>query len=184
MVAGDEWIAYDDDGTGSKNVTMMVQVPASFDKANPCIVTATSSGSRGVYGAMATAGEWGLKHKCAVAYTDKGSGTGVQDLQNNTVNLIEGQRQDATVAAKASRFTANLSDVDRAAFNAAYPNRFAIKHAHSQQNPEEDWGTNTLHAVQFAYFMLNEKFAASVPAWWPESRRSRWPRRRPSSATA
>src|SRR5438132_5512130 len=29
-IAGDEWLAYDDDGTGTKNVTMMVQVPASF----------------------------------------------------------------------------------------------------------------------------------------------------------
>src|SRR5438874_2557840 len=158
MIGGDEWLAYDDDGTGTKNVTMMVQMPASFDKANPCIVTATSSGSRGVYGAIATAGEWGLKHKCAVAYTDKGSGMGVHDLQNNTVNLIDGTRQDATVAAKTSNFTAALSDTDRVAYNAAYPNRFAVKHAHSQQNPEKDWGTNTLHAVQFAYYMLNEKF--------------------------
>ena len=157
-VAGDEWIAFDDDGTGKKNVTMMVQVPASFDKLNPCLVTATSSGSRGVYGAIATAGEWGLKHKCAVAYTDKGSGTGAHDLQNNTVNLIDGQRQDATVAGKTSNFTAALSDADRAAYNAAYANRFAVKHAHSQQNPEKDWGTNTLHAVQFAYYMLNEKY--------------------------
>jgi hydroxybutyrate-dimer hydrolase len=157
-IAGDEWLAYDDDGSGTKNVTMMVQVPASFDKANPCIVTATSSGSRGVYGAIATAGEWGLKHKCAVAYTDKGSGNGVHDLQNNTVNLIDGTRQDATVAGKNSNFTAPISDSDRVAYNAAFPNRFAIKHAHSQQNPEKDWGTNTLHAIQFAYYMLNEKF--------------------------
>src|SRR5438105_8907686 len=29
-IAGDESIAYDDDGTGKVNVTMMVQVPASF----------------------------------------------------------------------------------------------------------------------------------------------------------
>ena len=35
---------------------------------------ATSSGSRGVYGAIST-GEWGLKKGCAVAYTDKGAGT-------------------------------------------------------------------------------------------------------------
>ncbi len=157
-IAGDEYIAYDDSGTGAQNVTMMVQVPASFDKANPCIVTATSSGSRGVYGAIGTAGEWGLKHKCAVAYTDKGTGNGIHDLQNNTVNLIDGRRQDATVAGKASNFIAPLSDADRAAFNAAYPNRFAVKQAHSQQNGEKDWGTNTLHAVEFAYYVLNQQF--------------------------
>jgi hydroxybutyrate-dimer hydrolase len=157
-IAGDEWLAYDDDGTGHVNVTMMVQVPASFDPANPCIVTATSSGSRGVYGAIATAGEWGLKHNCAVAYTDKGSGMGVHDLQNNTVNLIDGRRQDATAAGKGSNFTANLSDADRATYNAAWPNRFAVKHAHSQLNPEKDWGLYTLHAIEFAYYVLNQKY--------------------------
>ena len=47
-VADVEYIAYSDDGTGSKNVTSMVQVPASFNQANPCIITATASGSRGV----------------------------------------------------------------------------------------------------------------------------------------
>ncbi|MGH8810002.1 MAG: 3-hydroxybutyrate oligomer hydrolase family protein, partial [Noviherbaspirillum sp.] len=72
-IAGDEYIAYSDDGSGQQNVTLMVQIPASFDKNNPCIVTATSSGSRGVYGAIGTAGDWGLKQKCAVAYSDKGS---------------------------------------------------------------------------------------------------------------
>ena len=157
-IAGEEWLAYDDDGTGKVNSTMMVQVPTSFDVNQPCIVTATSSGSRGVYGAIATAGEWGLKHNCAVAYSDKGSGTGVDDLQNNTVNLIDGRRQDATAAAKASNFTASLTDADRTAYNQAWPNRFAVKHAHSQNNPEKDWGLYTLHAVEFAYYVLNQKF--------------------------
>jgi hydroxybutyrate-dimer hydrolase len=80
-IAGTETIAYADGGSGSQNVTMMVQVPATFDTKNPCIVSATSSGSRGVYGAIGSAGEWGLKRGCAVAYTDKGSGTGVHDVQ-------------------------------------------------------------------------------------------------------
>src|SRR5437867_4419470 len=60
-IAGTEHIAYSDDGTGKQNITMMVQVPASFNPASPCIVTGTSSGSRGVYGAIGTAGEWGLE---------------------------------------------------------------------------------------------------------------------------
>ncbi len=157
-IAGDETLAYDDYGTGRVNATLMVQVPASFDVTNPCIVTGTSSGSRGVYGAIATAGEWGLKHGCAVAYTDKGSGMGVHDLAGNTVNLIDGTRADAVVAGASSSFTASLSDADRAAFNAQLPNRFAVKHAHSQQNPEKDWGRYTLHAVEFAFYVLNEKF--------------------------
>jgi hydroxybutyrate-dimer hydrolase len=159
-VAGDEYLAYADDGSGRKNVTMMVQVPSSFDPANACIVTAVSSGSRGVYGAIATAGEWGLKRGCAVAYSDKGTGNGAHDLQADTVDLIDGLRQDATTAATQSNFTADLSAAQRAAFNAATPNRFAYKHAHSQQNPEQDWGLHTLLAVQFAYQILNQQFAA------------------------
>ena len=157
-IAGDETLAFDDDGTGQVNATMMVQVPASFDVNNPCIVTATSSGSRGVYGAIATAGEWGLKHGCAVAYTDKGSGMGVDDLAGNTVNVLDGTRAVAASAGASSNFTASLSDAERAAFNSQLPNRFAVKHAHSQQNPEKDWGRYTLHAVEFAFYVLNQKF--------------------------
>ena len=47
-IAGKEIIAYADDGSGKKNVTLMVQIPASFDKNNACIVAGPSSGSRGV----------------------------------------------------------------------------------------------------------------------------------------
>ncbi|HEX9573023.1 MAG TPA: 3-hydroxybutyrate oligomer hydrolase family protein, partial [Myxococcales bacterium] len=43
-IAGDETLAFDDDGTGQVNATMMVQVPASFDVSNACIVTGISSG--------------------------------------------------------------------------------------------------------------------------------------------
>lgn len=157
-VAGTEYIAYSDDGSGMQNVTMMVQIPANFNPANPCIVTGTSSGSRGVYGAIATSGEWGLKNGCAVAYNDKGTGNGVHDLQNNIVNLQNGVRTDAATAGKASNFTANLTEAERAAFNAATPNRFAVKQMHSQQNPEKDWGKYTLQSIEFAYYVLNEKY--------------------------
>lgn len=90
MIAGTEYIAVFDRGQSGRNVTLMVQVPATFDPEKPCIVTATSSGSRGVYGAIGTAGDWGLKRGCAVAYADKGSGNGVHALHNNTVNRING----------------------------------------------------------------------------------------------
>jgi hydroxybutyrate-dimer hydrolase len=159
-IAGTEFIAYSDDGSGRHNVTMMVQVPASFNPASPCIVTGTSSGSRGVYGAIGSSGEWGLKNGCAVAYTDKGTGSGMHDLQNNTVHLQNGLRADAAAAGNASNFTAALSPAERTAFNAATPNRFAVKHAHSQQNSEKDWGRFTLQAVEFAYFVLNERYGA------------------------
>ena len=156
LIPGDEYIAFEPGGQGA--VTMMVQVPDSFDPGNGCIVAAPSSGSRGVYGAIATAGEWGLKHACAVAYTDKGTGTGAHNLQNNTVNQIRGERADAT-AAVAANYVAPISESQRAAFNDATPNRFAFKHAHSQANPEKDWGRNVLRSIEVALHVLNEKFA-------------------------
>ncbi len=156
-IAGTEYLAFVDDGSGRQNVTVLAQVPAGFDPANPCIVTATSSGSRGVYGAITT-GEWGLKRGCAVAYTDKGTGSAPHDLQNDTVPLIDGTRAGAAAAGKAAAFNAGLGATELAAFNAATPNRFAFKHAHSGQNPEKDWGGNTLAAVRLTLYAINAQF--------------------------
>lgn len=159
-IAGKEYLAFADNGSGAQNVTMLVQIPANFNPDQPCIVTATSSGSRGVYGAISAAGEWGLKRGCAVAYTDKGSGNGAHELATNRVTLIDGTLQDASAAGKASLFTANLSGSALTSFNSRFPNRYAFKHAHSQQNPEQDWGKNTLEAIQFAYWALNDLYGA------------------------
>lgn len=150
-VAGDEYL------TLSDGATLMVQVPASFDPKNPCIVTASSSGSRGVYGAIGTSGEWGLKRGCAVAYTDKGTGTGFHDLTSDTVNTITGERAPADRAGRDSVFTAALSAADRARYVRDYPDRLAVKHAHSQRNPEKDWGRYTLAAIDFAFYILNRR---------------------------
>ena len=158
LVAGSEYIAYADDGTGKKNVTLMVQVPASFDPEHACIVTGTSSGSRGIYGAIGSSGEWGLKKGCAVAYADKGSGTGLYVFEDDSVNLQNGVRAGRVAAGKNALFAPDLSDADRLAWASANPNRIAFKHAHSQQNPEKDWGKVTLQAVEMAYFVLNERY--------------------------
>jgi hydroxybutyrate-dimer hydrolase len=157
-VAGTEYIAYADDGSGQLNVTLMVQVPSSFDPANACIVSGTSSGSRGIYGAIGSAGEWGLKNHCAVAYSDKGSGTGLHSFDDDSVTLQNGTRATRAAAGKSAIFASSMSDAVRAAFAAEYPNRIAFKHAHSQQNPEKDWGKSTLQAIEFAYYVLNQQY--------------------------
>jgi len=160
MVPGTEYVAYSDDGSGQQNVVLLVQIPDAFDAANPCIITATSSGSRGVYGAIST-GEWGLKRKCAVAYTDKGTGAGPHDLATDTVPLQDGTRTTRAAAGGKAQFAAPLTDSQLAAFNVATPNRLAFKHAHSQRNPEKDWGRFTLQAVQFAFWAINDKLSGS-----------------------
>lgn len=174
MVPGVEYVAYSDDGSGQQNVVLLVQIPDAFDPANPCIITATSSGSRGIYGAIST-GEWGLKNKCAVAYTDKGTGAGPHDLATDTVPLQDGTRTTRAAAGTRAQFAAPITDSQLAAFNLATPNRLAFKHAHSQRNPEKDWGRFTLQAVQFAFWAINDKLGApgsptgSPPAVRPDN---------------
>jgi hydroxybutyrate-dimer hydrolase len=165
LIFGDEFLAFSDSGA-TKNVTMMVQVPFAFDPEQPCIVTGASSGSRGVYGAIGTSGEWGLKRGCAVAYTDKGTGTGAHDLTRDTVNLIRGEREQADAAGEASNFTAPVDPGAQAGFNAEAPHRFAFKHAHSEESPERLWGEHVLESIRFAFFVLNkairpERFAGA-----------------------
>jgi hydroxybutyrate-dimer hydrolase len=162
-IAGDEFLTYLD------GATLMVQVPDRFDPKDPCIVTATSSGSRGIYGAIGTSGEWGLKRGCAVAYTDKGTGSGVHDLTTDTVNLVTGERANAGRAGEESLFTARVSAEQRARYLRDYPYRVAMKHAHSQVNPEKDWGRNTLAAIEFAFHVLNGLTDRRAGRYMPEN---------------
>ena len=39
-----------------------------------------------------------------------------------------------------------------------------MKHAHSEQNPEKDWGRDTLRAIEFAFYVLNEQYGATLPS--------------------
>ena len=158
LIPGREYVASLDDGSGRKKVVIAVQVPDSFDQANPCLVLGPSSGSRGVYGAIGTAGEWGLKHGCAVALTDAGKGVGLYDLMDDSVNRVDGTRASRADAGALNFFAANITDAARAAYNAVFPNRLALKQVHSQLNPEKDWGSDTLAAGRYALFVLNDRY--------------------------
>lgn len=140
-------------------VTVMVQVPDSFDPRRPCMVTAPSSGSRGVYGAIGTAGEWGLKKGCAVVYSDKGTGTGSHNLVSDSAQRLDGT---LTAADEPVLFRADLTDAQRQDFNQQWPDRFAYKHAHSRVNPERDWGTHVLQSIEFGFYVLNETFGREL----------------------
>ena len=159
LIPGRESIAVLDDGTGRKQVVIAVQVPDSFDKTKPCVVVGPSSGSRGVYGAVGTASEWGLKNGCAVALTDTGKGIGLYDMTDDTVNRIDGVRATRAAAGALNFFAANVTDAARSAYNTLFPNRLALKHMHSQQNPEKDWGNDTLAATRYAMYVLNSRYS-------------------------
>lgn len=171
LVPGLEYVGVLDDGSGKKRVTMAVQIPDSFDVNAPCIVVGPSSGSRGVYGAIGSASDWGLKRGCAVALTDAGKGMGLYDLGDDTVHRIDGTRATRTVAGTLSHFAANITDAVRTAYNAVHPNRVALKQAHSQMNPEKDWGNDTLAAASYALYALNQQYAPPVIGGTAKSRR-------------
>jgi hydroxybutyrate-dimer hydrolase len=164
LIPGREYMGVLDDGSGRKRVAIAVQIPDSFNQASPCVVLGPSSGSRGVYGAIATAGEWGLKHGCAVALTDAGKGVGLYDMMDDTVNKIDGTRATRAAAGTLNFFAANSTDAARAAYNALFPNRVAIKQVHSQLNPEKDWGTDTLAAARYALYALNDRYGTAANA--------------------
>jgi len=156
-IAGVEYLAFSDDGSGQENVTMLVQIPNTFNLGKPCMITATSSGSRGVYGAISV-GEWGLKRGCAVAYTDKGTGAAPHDLDTDTVPLIDGTRATRSAAGSNAQFAARPGILSLADFTTQAPHRLAFKHAHSQRNPEKDWGKFTLQAIDFGIWAINDRF--------------------------
>jgi hydroxybutyrate-dimer hydrolase len=136
---------------------VLVQVPDAFDTGKRCVVVSASSGSRGIYGAIAVAGAWGLPKGCAVAYTDKGAGTDYFDLDAG-----QGVRADGTIGARG----------DGLAFEpaATASSGVAFKHAHSKDNPEADWGRHVKQAAQFALQSLDQAFPQAAPFTFDNTR--------------
>jgi len=132
---------------------VLVQVPDDFDAARRCVVVTASSGSRGIYGAISLAGSWGLAHGCAVAYTDKGAGTGFVDTGSG-----QGAKLDGTRGGQGDllEFTAPRATGDG-------PAPVAVKHAHSGDNPEADWGRHVRQAAQFALQVLDSTHPGNSP---------------------
>ena len=127
---------------------VLVQLPDAFDLAKRCVVVTASSGSRGIYGAIALAGGWGLPRGCAVAYTDKGAGTGYVDTGN-----AHGVALDGTLAAAEEK-----SEFGAAQFYGEGVAPIAMKHANSGDNPEADWGKHVRQAADFALTTLSAAY--------------------------
>lgn len=139
---------------------VLVQVPDAFDAKARCVVVTASSGSRGIYGAIALAGAWGLPKGCAVAYTDKGAGTGYVDIDSGTGVALDGTRRAMADG-----------DVEFAPSPASgAPHGVAFKHAHSQDNPEADWGRHVHDAATFALQALGDAVPAGAPYTFENTR--------------
>lgn len=138
---------------------VLCQVPDAFDANARCLIVAPSSGSRGIYGAVALGGAWGLARGCAVAYTDKGTGSGYFDCAEGTGVALDGTRAEAGSAELEFEPVAFAADAG-----------VAVKHAHSGDHPEADWGAHVLQAVEFGLAMLGQAFPAQAP-FTPENTR-------------
>lgn len=131
---------------------ILVQIPDGFDAKARCLVVTASSGSRGIYGAIALAGAWGLPRGCAVAYTDKGAGSGFFDTITATGSALDG-----------TRALAGDDELEFVPASASPDAGVAVKHAHSGDNPEADWGCHVLQAAQFGLAMLDRAFPHAAP---------------------
>jgi hydroxybutyrate-dimer hydrolase len=131
---------------------VLAQVPDSFGAGRPCLLVGPASGSRGVYGAIALAGGYGLPRGCAVAYTDKGAGSDYFDFASGTGVRLDGTRGPAG---------ADLA-FEPAATEGRAP-LVAMKHAHSGDHPEADWGGHTLQAAHFGLHALDRAFPDRAP---------------------
>ena len=138
---------------------VLLQAPDQFDRKARCLLVAPSSGSRGVYGAIALAGAWGLPRGCAVAYTDKGTGTGYFDSAEHSGVTLEGTR--AAAGSAPLEFEPAAAAVDAG---------IAVKHVHSGDNPEADWGHHVLVAARFGLAMLDQAYPGQAP-FTPENTR-------------
>lgn len=132
---------------------VLVQLPDGFDRGKRCVVVTASSGSRGIYGPIALAGGWGLPRGCAVAYTDKGTGTGYVDTADGVGIDIRGQRATGEAPVE---FRVAASAADGVA-------PIAVKHAHSGDNPEADWGLHVQQAAAFALQVLDQEQPQGAP---------------------
>jgi len=156
-IAGEEYLAYADDGEGKQNVAMLLQIPANLSSERRCLVAVPVNGSASLFRDVVDFGFWGLRRGCAVVYTDKGHGNGFDILEQDSVNLLDGRQAPAAEAGRDAHFRADLDDDARARFLAEWPHRIAFKAAHSKQNPEKDWGEDVLKAIRFSFYQLGRR---------------------------
>lgn len=131
---------------------VMLQLPDRFDTQKRCLVVTASSGSRGIYGAIALAGAWGLPRGCAVAYTDKGTGSGYFDYADDSGVALDGRRArrgDAVLEFQPPPGPPTAS--------------IAVKQMHSGDNPEGDWGHHVIQAAEFGLAMLDRAYPDEAP---------------------
>lgn len=136
-----------------------VLIPDTFDRDDPCLIVAPSSGSRGVTGAIGDIGGWALTHGCALALTDKGTGVGGHILATDEVYGVD--YAPCGAGAALTTFEAKRSRA-LTRFIKANPHAVALKHAHSRENVEADAPYFVLAAARYGLRVLRAHLEGSV----------------------
>ena len=144
MIAGCEYIAYADDGSGTQERHADGAGPRHVRSGQGVHRHGAPRRARAASTARSAPRANGASRTAARSPTPtRARGNGLHDLDDRRRRP---DRRDAHDAPQRGRHRLALHGdrsptAERAAYNAAFPNRVAFKHAHSQQNPEEDWGT-------------------------------------------
>lgn len=147
VISGVEYLAETTKDYPLAPANFSVQIPDTFNIKKPCLIIAPSSGSRGVYGAVGVTGFWALNKGCAIAYTDKGTGTGFYFVGLNKTFDRTGELHTPNTPIN---WVNNDNNPDKTR------QWVATRHAHSGNNPEKDWGQHTLLAAQIGLSALSD----------------------------
>lgn len=126
----------------------LLQIPAGFDPRRPCLLVTAASGSRGVYGALPTVGQWGLRRGCAVVTDDKSLGMRVVDRTAGLFTAADG-------AARPSGAPAGVA--------APFAHALEMAHAHARPHSEPLWGRLLLRAGEVALRLLSAEHPDAPP---------------------
>jgi hydroxybutyrate-dimer hydrolase len=159
-IAGVEYLAAVRTPDGGGVTTVLLQIPSAFDPGDPCLLAVASSGSRGIYGALPTAAEWGLRRGYAVVHTDKGTGVGIWDLDRGRGYRIDGTLTDDSGDPLVTYAPAESAEL--AAYARREPHALLFKHAQSGLNPEADWGAYLLQAIKVGFELLNRELGGRL----------------------
>ncbi len=154
--AGKEILAVYHSDIENQNTGFLLQIPASFNYQNACIVAVPETGSGKLYSwyDQLVHGVWGLNHNCAVVYTDKGQGNGIENISTGEVLKLDGtttlDKKDSAVS-----FFLKKSPEALQQYNKNFPDRIGFKHANSTTNSDSHWGEDVVSSIEFAFSELN-----------------------------
>ncbi|MEM6851100.1 MAG: 3-hydroxybutyrate oligomer hydrolase family protein, partial [Pseudomonadota bacterium] len=127
-------------------------IPDTFNWEAPCLVAAPASGSRGATGAIGDIGAWALTEGCALVLTDKSCGVGA-NLLGEDISFGPDLAPQSDSAAPTLFRLPHTSALRK--YLKRRPHAVAMKHAHSEENPEADWPETLLAAIRFGLYALN-----------------------------